>query len=322
MNRYDFISWTPIVDLDKWPQTEEYPTGSREKVTLIDPGTGRHYIFKLPKERREHQIWSELLASFIAGDLLGWEVQRASIAQRKGRLGNLLEFVYEPREMNAVQETFTEGEKLCKQVDPEFDVEKGTRHTLPLLERVCDDVLVCEFGMARKDIMEFWARTLAFDSLISNTDRHAENWAIITGQSGSRMAPLYDNGSSLGCGFDEVGLNRAFDKNGEVKPAHINKMRKKGRHHVRIQSACSRGSKFEELCTAFLARFPEGRQWFEEAGEVEIDAVSDVMASIRKETSLSDPHQLSKRRQAHIYAMLQMGTERLKNTLRQSRFDD
>ena len=246
MNDHDFISWTPIVNVDGWHRAEEFPTGSRIKFTLIDPATGRHYIFKLPRQQREHQIWSELLASYIAGDLLGWEVQHTSIARREGRLGNLLAYVYEPGGGDTAQETFIEGLNLCKQVDPDFDVEKGTRHTLPLLLEVCDRVLVSQYGMASKEVMDFWARTLAFDSLVSNTDRHAENWAIIKGQGGTRMSPLYDNGSSLGCGLENVGLARAFDDAGAVKPAHVHKMRMKGRHHVRIDLPGKRGAKFDD----------------------------------------------------------------------------
>ncbi len=318
----NFISWLPIVRVDSWQKAEELLTGSRVKVTLIDPGTGKHYIFKLPKLQREHQIWSELLASYIAGDLLGWEVQHTSIAWRNGQLGNLLTYIYEPRVRDCAQESFIEGWSPCKQVDPDYDVKRGTRHTLPLLGRVCDEVLVAQYGISRSDVMDFWARTFAFDTLISNTDRHAENWAIIKGESGTRMSPLYDNASSLGCGLDKAGLDRAFDKNGAILLNRIEKMRKKGRHHVRVNLPCKHGSNFEDLCGAFLDIYPEGRPWFEEVETVQIDAVRDLMMSIDAKSELQEPYRLSKKRQAHICAMLTMGKERIKNILDKDRFDD
>ena len=83
------------------------------------------------------------------------------------------------------QETFTEGWTFCKQVDPEFDFDKGTRHTIPLLVRVCNEVLAPKYGLDRGEFLDFWAKAVALDSLISNTDRHAENWAIITSPDGS-----------------------------------------------------------------------------------------------------------------------------------------
>ena len=114
-----FISYEPIVSVDGWDRAEEVPTGSRVKMTVIHPTTGKYHIFKYPKERREHQIWSELIASYIAGDLLGWDVQLTAIAQKDGRVGNLLEYIYEPGSDSAAQELFTEGWSLCTQVDPD-----------------------------------------------------------------------------------------------------------------------------------------------------------------------------------------------------------
>ena len=171
--------------------------------------------------------------------------------------------------------------------------------------------------------MDFWARAFAFDALISNTDRHADNWAVITGENKSRMSPLYDNGSSLGCGLDVVGLDRAFDDAGTIVPGHIEKMRRNGRHHVRIDSPGRQGSRFEGLCGAFLSIYPEGRQWFEEAGTVPLGKVRELMTSISAETTcLPDLYRLSKRRRTHIYAMLTIGKERIKNILDMDRFDD
>ncbi|WP_077612891.1 HipA domain-containing protein [Clostridium sp. Marseille-P2415] len=46
-----------------------------------------------------------------------------------------------------------------------------------------------------------WIEMLFFDFLIGNTDRHQNNWALLTTSNGSRVrrSPLYDNGSSLCC---------------------------------------------------------------------------------------------------------------------------
>lgn len=109
LQKVSHIDIVSVIDVGNWDQAEEVPTGSREKVTLIDPQSGAHHIFKYPKVRREHQLWSELLASFIAGDLLSWDVQHTSIATRGGRLGNLLGYVFEPGSKTVAQETFTEG---------------------------------------------------------------------------------------------------------------------------------------------------------------------------------------------------------------------
>lgn len=315
---YLHISTCSASKVDHWERAEETPTGTREKFTLIEPGTVNHYIFKYPKERREHQIWSELLASFIAGDLLNWEVQHAGIAVLDGRPGNLLRYIYNPKKTGIGQEIFLEGYWICKEIDDEFDRIKGTRHTLPLLLRVCDK-LVSELGIERDCFLDFWARAFALDCLISNTDRHAENWAVVVRQNTVRMAPLYDNGSSLGCNIDQVGLDRVFDNRGNVLDSHLVKQLKNGRHHVRATKPCKHGSHFEEVCGEFLVHYPKGKFRFEEAENANIDAVDELMDSIRRRSAFEPPYCLSIRRQEHICAMLQVGKERIRNILNGAR---
>ncbi|QNH52264.1 HipA domain-containing protein [Acinetobacter venetianus] len=44
---------------------------------------------------------------------------------------------------------------------------------------------------------EFFVGYLMFDALISNQDRHNENWGMVTSTGGSHLAPSYDHGASL-----------------------------------------------------------------------------------------------------------------------------
>ena len=197
---------------------------------------------------------SELLGSFIAGDLLGWEIQHVTLGILNGSPGNLLRYIYHAGD----EEQFIEGWQLCKEVDPEFDVDKGQHHTFPLLLRVYDEVIFPRYDISRTDFMAFWSRAFALDTLISNTDRHAENWAIIVSPSGARMAAFYDNGSSMGCGLDAVGLGRCFGEDGQIKPSWIGRFRDSGRHHVRLDQPASQGALFEPLCHKLLDTYPAG----------------------------------------------------------------
>lgn len=325
-SEFQFISFAPVPDVDGWVPEVEKPTGTREKTTLIDPCTGQHHIFKLPKERREHQIWSELLGSFIAGDLLGWNVQYTGIGRFRGQMGNILRYFFDPGrksgENTSVKETFTEGWNLCTQIDADFDVDKGTRHTLPLLMRVCDEIVVPDYRIRRESFLDFWAGAFALDCLISNTDRHAENWGIIEGRCGARMAPLYDNGSSLGCGLDQIGLDKAFDQNQRVLAAHLERQRKNGRHHVRANEPAKKGALFEEICEEFLRVYPEGKRRFRQAVNADIDAVDGLMDVIGRHGEFGEPYRLSTRRRKHMRAMLQIGQERIRNVLARSQDND
>lgn len=195
-------------------------------------------------------------------------------------------------------------------------MDKGTRHTLPLLVKIRDELIGSDpYRMDPDDFFDFWARTLAFDTLISNTDRHAENWAIVRGPDGASMAALYDNGSSLGCGLDQVGLRRAFDESGRLKEHHLGKQRARGRHHLRVGDPAKQGGFFEDVCARFLEIHPVGRHRFEAAEAVDLGAVHELMDMIGATTDVEEPYCLSEERRLHIHAMLVLGVERIRNVL-------
>lgn len=172
-----------------------------------------------------------------------------------------------------------------------------------------------EVGISRDDFLDFWGRALALDTLISNTDRHAENWAVVRSPDGARMAALYDNGSSMGCGIDQIGLGRAFEKSGQIKNGHLQRQRQNGCHHLRLKGPAKRGGSFEEVSVAFLSGHSEGRRWFEAAADIDIGAIRALMDHIATVLPLPAPHGLCEMRRQHICAMLQIGVERIRNVL-------
>ncbi len=307
--RFNSISLAPIIPLEDWSIADEPLTGSRDKSTVIDPETEKYFVFKEPKEFREAQIWSELLASFIAGDLLSWPVQHVSLALRDGKIGSLMEYIYRDGE-----ETFTEGWTYCREVDPNYDIERGERHTLPLLYLIADRLE--SDGLARQDYFAFWGQAFALDALISNSDRHAENWAVIKGQDGLRMAPLYDNATSMACEWDEQGLERKwFDPNGRMRKDRLNRHMANGCHHVRLNEPGTSGAPFAEICEAFLAEQPAQRLWFEQVADLNLQPLSDLIEEIVALNGLPNPFQMSLNRARQIEAVLICGQERIKNIL-------
>ena len=299
-------------DLDTWEVAEERPTGSREKRILIRKGDSAYFVFKYPKRQREHQIWSELLASYIAGDLLGWDVQHVSLGVLCGSPGNLLRYIYRPNS----EEQFIEGYYPCSEVDLEFDVVKGQHHTYPLLLRTYDEVISARYGIDRADFMDFRSRAFALDTLISNTDRHAENWAVVESPSGSRMAALYDNGSSMGCALDSIGLDRCFSEHGAIRSNWVSRFQNSGRHHVRLGDPAKHGALFVPLCHKLLETYPEGRAAFERAVSIDLEAVRTLMGRIIQHANLPGSFALTEKRAAHIHAVLKIGIQRIKNILR------
>lgn len=308
---YQYISLEPIIELDDWDVADEPLGGSRAKNTVIDPETETTFVFKEPKAQREAQIWSELLASYIAGDLLGWPVQHVSLGNRDGRFGNLMRYIYDDH-----AETFTEGWQLCLGVDPSYDTDKGHRHTLDLLMQVGNNLE--QRGLPAGAFAQFWGRAFALDALISNTDRHAENWAVINDRDGLRMAPLYDNATSMGCEWsDESLVQRWFTAQGTLQQSKLIAYVERGTHHVRAAEPGPNGTPFTEMCKAFLDLQPEQTQSFAMVAELDIEPVLTLMAQIVDMQGMEAPYRMSRNRSHQIEALLKKGQERIKNILEQ-----
>ena len=308
---YRYIALAPIVVIDDWPVAEEPLTGSRAKNTVYDPVTHRNFVFKKPKPDRESQMWSELIASYVAGDLLAWPVQHVAIASYGESFGNLIGYIY-----NSDGDEFIEGWSFCREQDPDYDLERGEHHTLPLLMAV-GRALEAD-GLAEESFAAFWARAFALDALLSNTDRHAENWAVIKTGDQRRMAPLYDNATSLGCEVDEGRLAQSwFDGRNQLRSETVQRYLSRGRHHVRLEQPGSRGTPFADICSAFLQVAPEQRAVFEQVANLDLQPVSGLLAEIIAMEGVPAPYAMSERRAVQIESLLISGRERIRNILEQ-----
>jgi len=314
MGDYSYINIASVIQVEDWPSLDEPLAGSRVKTTVSQPNTSNLYIFKQPKEGREAQIWSELIASFIAGDLLGWPVQHTSIAMRGEQVGNLLGYIFNPS-----RDTFVPGEQLCKHVDPDYDPAQGTRHTWELIKKVHDEYMTDrENGAllvhASNKFNRYWVRTIAFDTLISNSDRHAENWALKFEEDNPEiMSPFYDNGSSMGCENTEESLNKKwFDEKGQIKSAKVQSYTSNGRHHLRNGD---HRFKFEDLAILVLNEFPDMRSEYEAIATLDLSPIEQLLKDITSMDGLPKAVQMTSHRSTQIMALLHEGQSRVKRCL-------
>lgn len=313
----DYIDISSVVQITDWDRLDEPLAGSRVKTTVAEPDTENLYIFKHPKVGREAQIWSELIASFISGDLLNWPVQHAQIAMHGEQVGNLLGHIYDLK-----SDSFYAGEQFCKHVDPDYDPKQGKRHTWALTRKIHDEFLAYDKdGKFLPEISEmynlFWVRTVVFDTLISNTDRHAENWALLTKRpSLVGMAPFYDNATSLGCEFDEKSLCRKwFDSKGKIVASKVQSYAQNGCHHLRDGE---NRFKFEELARIVLNDFPEMRSEYEAVANLNLQYVEHLLSDIMSMDGLPEAAQMTSRRSDQIMALLHEGQSRVKRCLEEA----
>jgi hypothetical protein len=194
-----------VVDVSEWqPDADNpiFPVGSQPKRLLLCPANpsdtrlipGHRYLFKVPIEWKAQQVWSEVIASRL-GEHLGVSVPHCFVGQdAEGNVGALVEFFYGYPGQVTVPRFVHASDLLRKTID---NPKLGKPHYLRINVIACQDVLRIP------DAVSWWARTLAFDAFIGNTDRHPDNWGILTFRLPNRevryeLAPAFDNGTSLG----------------------------------------------------------------------------------------------------------------------------
>ena len=105
----------------------------------------------------------------------------------------------------------------------------------------------------------YWAKTLAFDALIGNTDRHQDNWGIIEtpirhGAPKMRISPVFDNGTSMG---HEIFPHRFeyYSHNENIKKYVL-----KGQHHMKWTRDDISGTGHLEMLKKIIEVYPETHQ--------------------------------------------------------------
>jgi hypothetical protein len=195
-----------VIDLSGWREDEDFafhPIGSQPKRTLVCPIAASHprlipghrYIFKTAlKTYQGPQLWSEVIACRI-GRLAGVVVPPCFVAvdPATGEAGALMEFFYgypgEPAPARLVH-----GSDLLHR----FVV--ANVRTRP--HGVLTNLEICR-ALRVREAEAWWGKLLVFDALIGNTDRHPGNWGFLLRRPNGNtsvctMAPVYDNGTSLG----------------------------------------------------------------------------------------------------------------------------
>ncbi|MBE0436774.1 MAG: HipA domain-containing protein [Methylomicrobium sp.] len=251
---------TQPIDVAQWKGDDEfevYPEGARDKSLLISPRQSEYdflipnhrYLFKHPFRRHPDQFWTEIIAYRI-GCMLEIPVPPAFVAydSDNGMCGALIEwFVDYP---DAPEERFVPGGDIMASEIYEFDRKKGRQHNFLSIEKYLS--ALDRRGCRVLDWLGFWCDMLLFDALIGNTDRHQDNWGLLwtQGYNHVRMAPAFDNGTSLGYEILDTKMAN-FDNPGRMQ-AYLDK----GRHHLRWRLDDSNQGQHFALLESLLLKHP------------------------------------------------------------------
>ncbi|MCM3743877.1 HipA domain-containing protein [Sporosarcina luteola] len=178
-----------MIDASLWNRDEKsQASGTRSKFWLLEPGTDPEdptkYLFKIPTEGTGGH-WAEFVASKV-GKQLGFQTAEVELAEYQGVVGTI------SKNFRAKTEELYEGGDLFLAQFEHFDRRSLTDYELPHIIEL----------LAAYDLEKEFVTLPVYDALIANNDRHCDNWGVLSGPEEMRLAPIYDNGSSLG--FNEV----------------------------------------------------------------------------------------------------------------------
>ncbi len=176
-------------DFSFWMEYEGASEGSgrSEKVWLMNPDTEQTGLFKFKKDITTTDHVSECIAYDLA-KLLEIPCARFEIGIYQGREGSMSYNIVDRANMILIEGIYCISYRYHSfDVDQLMDAETGERYSIEMVKKVLEPL----------GLFDDFLPILIFDFLIGNTDRHQSNWALIPGEQGLEISPLYDNSSSL-----------------------------------------------------------------------------------------------------------------------------
>ncbi len=202
----------PELDVSEWVRAHEETLGTKPKRWLQDPSTGTYWLMKdrtFNKRSDGSQYpkgddWAERVAAGIAQQI-GLPCANVELATggpgAETALGVISQSVF------GDNESLIHGNELLADIGiVGDDSHDRTGYTVTAVRAALDQVgptVEAEGASAWETFVGY----LVLDALIGNTDRHQENWAVIAGPGGRRLAPTFDHASSLGFQLDDEQRN-------------------------------------------------------------------------------------------------------------------
>jgi hypothetical protein len=249
-----------LTDISNWIIKRQFNTGgTREKFFCQNPKSNVEYFFKQSmfkegkdgKEGKDYkfEFWSEVIASKL-GQCLGFEMVDYNVAIYENKIGCLCPSMLKPDSFENLEEGVNYLIAKNRNLIPELNQDKKASkfYTFDLIEQAFE---FHKFNEHLPKIIEL----IIFDTIISNGDRHQENWGFITKmvheeRKTAFFSPIYDSGSSLGRELSEEKIVSML-KNENQLNSYIDK----GVSEIRWEEGNKKIS-FFELVKKLLFKYP------------------------------------------------------------------
>lgn len=151
-------------------------TGGTRAKKYIQAPDGTFYYFKRSQLKTgkdyRYEFWSEVIA-FELGTMLGFNMLRYDVAVEGEIMGCISESM-----INLEEEELIEGVKYLQAFSPTYDPTAKAhqnRYSFQLILNSLDNARL-------KNQIDNIIEIIVFDAMIGNSDRHQENWAVISKQ--------------------------------------------------------------------------------------------------------------------------------------------
>jgi hypothetical protein len=168
-----------FINASNWQELTWYNSGGTRAKKVLQDANGNEYYFKRsekkpakdgkPEKHYKYEFWNEIIA-YQLGKCLGLDILRYDVAIFDGEIGCISPLMIIPDE-----EQLLDIGRFMTALNPNFlpeDNATRSEYTFQLLEQTLDYFKISKYW-------EFIFQTILFDAIISNTDRHQENWAFI-----------------------------------------------------------------------------------------------------------------------------------------------
>jgi len=168
-----------VIDATEWPEISGLlPPGTRDKVWVYDPASGRRALFKKPKAGTCEHVCEKVTAAIAK--VVGLAAPEVRYARRADALGTIIySFLGDG-------ERLIHGGEIFAGLFEGFDPWDYKSHTYQRLRKI---IIVPAISVRIHEM-------ILFDAMAGNVDRHVNNWGIVS-NSFQYFAPFFDNGSTL-----------------------------------------------------------------------------------------------------------------------------
>jgi hypothetical protein len=168
-----------FIDVSDWQELTWLNSGGTRAKKILQSPQGDEYYFKCsehklaknnqPEKHYKFEFWNEIIA-YQLGRQMGLNMLRYDVAIFKNEIGCL-----SPKMNKTDDEQLIEVGRYMTALNPDFLPENNSarkEYTFQLLEETIEHF----------KLTDYWTnffQTILFDAIISNTDRHQENWAFL-----------------------------------------------------------------------------------------------------------------------------------------------